>query len=73
MHGGAGAGVISEYMTSALEGSEWGWGAENVPIYKAIMAGIFSLGENRIYGLCMVSSPRNPLKCPEYGDRAHIQ
>ena len=52
MHGGGGAGVISEYMTSALEGSEWGWGAENVPIYKAIMAGIFSLGENRIYDLC---------------------
>ena len=47
-----GAGVISEYMTSALEGLEWGWGAENVPIYKAIMAGIFSLGENRIYDLC---------------------
>ena len=33
MHGGGGAGVISEYMTSALEGPEWGWGAENVPIY----------------------------------------
>ena len=31
MHGGGGA--ISEYMTSALEGPEWGWGAENVPIY----------------------------------------
>ena len=38
MHGGGGAGVISEYMTSALEGSEWGWGAENVPIYMTQMA-----------------------------------
>ncbi len=52
MHGGGGAGVISEYMTSALEGSEWGWGAENLHIYKDIMAGIFSLGENRIHDLC---------------------
>ena len=73
MHGGGGAGVISEYMTSALEGLEWGWGAENVPIYKAIMAGIFSLGENRIYDLCRLLFSRDALQCPEYRDIGRFQ